>query len=221
MSCLYPLDSSGSTASGEQAVEVRPAYPSGVPTEYSHSQLLGHYFASAPAWQDVHDVRERARACINHLVGTAGHEVPPQSGVGTGANVSKAAWTRQYLVKVTKAFSCGDTKYGVDVTSRLLGFLPDGTFLLAGARAVLRVTASDGSTHAPVTVVRAINLDHYIDALRRDGGPSCTEAQPGWACKWVKIGQGIRGRQPSAAAEQAYGKYWFQGFNHAIGRLFF
>jgi len=235
--CLYVLPKTSAWSEsneklGETAFALQATQPfwiwSGAVNAKAEGGLLNYFFPSAP-YLYFNDFVERGRQCIGYPTAIAGLSAKAQLGeADEEINGQRVLWSYQYLVKTPHGFMCGDVHYRVDSISRVEGHLSDGTALVAGQRSVLRLRVTDGSTTASPRVVKRVSPRAFVEQLQADGSPACLQDSEIVQCKWLAQ-QGwysyrdTLGAGPEAdnRAAQDYGKYWLQGFDRAIQRIFF
>lgn len=190
--------------------------------------LLAYFFPSAPIAQLSRIGLNGARNCYDfpHSLGAfATDNANIESAKIPALRHPDLRWSYLYLVGLEKRIACGDAHYDIDVlNSPLVYGLADNTMLIRGQRSVLRVRVSDGSTDASVQLVKRVPSRTFIETMQTDGGMGCQSDQEKPRCKWLvqQDWYTYEKRYPDGSAgELFHSKFWFQGFDQAIKRIFF
>ena len=138
---------------------------------------------------------------------------------------SDMRWSYFYLALTKKPIVCVDAKYDIDILNKpIADGLGDNTMLIRGQRTVLRINVSDGSSKAESTLVKRVGAREFIETMQTDYGDACRTYDEKNPCKWhVQQGLYERARRyPSADfGELEYSRFWFQGFDQAVKRVYF
>jgi hypothetical protein len=238
--CVYDLF----TAHSERSIKelhtyssnlfVEPIAPLWTQEQFANIQrnnigLLASIFPSAPIAQLNKIGLNGSRNCLGLPYGLAAFPSGKKSNsnnaeIPTLSN-SVVRWTYVYLVRTEKQVYCADARYEVDVVNQpLVQQLTDGTMLIKGQNNVLRIRIKDGSVDADSRLAKRVASREFIEILQRDGGASCESQNSSARCKWLEQ-QGWYKYKIQHANENVdelmYSKFWFQGFDHAIKRMFF
>lgn len=85
----------------------------------------------------------------------------------------EVSWQKQYLIKTDGFHYCWDSWRKIDEPEKLALDLRDGTVLLQGTSSVLRVRIADGTTEAPLSVVKVKNPLELRKVLDSHGAQEC------------------------------------------------
>ena len=191
--------------------------------------LLAYFFPSAPIAQLSSIGFNRARNCYDFPYSLGAFATDKVSNIYSAKTPAlrhpDLRWSYLYLVRAQKRIACGDAHYDIDVPNRPLVYgLADNTMLVRGQRSVLRIRVSDGSTDAPVHLVKRVPPQTFIETMQADGGAGCQSDNEKLPCKWL-LQQGwytFEKQYPDGSAgELFHSKFWFQGFDQAIKYIFF
>lgn len=191
--------------------------------------LLAHFFPSAPISQLSRVGLNGGRNCYDLPYSLSAFSTDKASNIFS-ANIPALRhpdfrWSYVYLVRAKKRISCRDAHYDIDVPNRPLAYgLADNTMLVRGQGSVLRIRVSDGSTDAPLHLVKRVQPQTFIETMQADGGAGCQSDNEKLPCKWL-LQQGwytYEKKYPDGnAGELFHSKFWFQGFDQAIKHIFF
>ena len=175
--------------------------------------LLNAYFQSAPYLSSDAGI-DKARNCIGYPdgVGAVGQSAPSDLVKLSDPNL---IWSFLYLIKFPRKFKCSDVAFQIDAAVKSGPRLNDGTAIVYGVVSALRVDLKDGTSQASSGLVKAIPIYEFIEKMQADGGNGCVRGDE--PCKWI----GHYDYTKVVGDPIYYGKYWYQGFNNAVNRLFF
>lgn len=175
--------------------------------------LLNAYFQSAPYLSSDAGI-DKARDCIGYPygVGAVGQSNSSELVKLSDPNL---IWSFLYLIKSPRKFKCSDVIFQIDAAVKTGPRLNDGTVIVYGVVSALRVYLKDGSTQADSHLIKAIPIHEFIEKMQADGGNGCVRGDE--PCKWI----GDYDYTKVVGDPIYYGKYWYQGFNNAVNRMFF
>lgn len=204
---------------------LREIYPLWEKAQYVSGPLTHFFFPNAPFWQ-ANEYEKNARYC-NQYPSTIGAFTGSSAFVTALANPllvnSNLNWAYVYLVKNTASYTCSDTRYSIDLLTKIVEFpLSDGTALIFGNRNILRINLNDGATKAQKNKFKRVEPRNFIKIVRADGADGCATEGNQAPCKWLNQQGWYKYSQlREDTAHEYYGKFWFQGFDQAISRIFF
>lgn len=195
---------------------------------YQSGPVTNLFFPSAPYWT-ADEGYKNALACNPYPISIFAFEVAqaiPLDSIKYPLTSPYLLWGSMYISRIKKAYACSDGYYNIDLIIRPVNLsFADDTMLILGNRTALRIRVRDGSTEAPTTIVVKLIPGDFVETLTKDGGENCLRNDLLKLCKWlsqeVQDNTKTLKSPKSTSPDVNYTKSWYQGFDHAIQRIYF